>query len=68
MKNTTLDAEQAAAILFGWKLDEPDFDPTQDQFSSGADVCEALASYFGFTAEDYLRIAAARRKRQAADD
>jgi hypothetical protein len=51
LKTDTLTAEKAAVILFGTDEFEPD-----DQFQSGADVCEALAAHFGFTAEDYERI------------
>ena len=55
-------AEEAAALLFGDQLDDPDFDPRVAQFESGADVAEGLASLFGFTDEDYARIARERQE------
>lgn len=60
MRTATMNAREAAQILFGWRLTEPDFDPAVDQFASGADVCEALAEHFGFTDEDYRALAAER--------
>lgn len=67
MRNATLDAEKAACILFGSDvIDDPEFDPADAQFASGADVCEWLAAHFGFTQADYLVIAKARAERRRA--
>lgn len=55
-------AEEAVAILFGPQIKEADFDPKQAQFSSGADVAAGLASFFGFTHEDYEGIARSIRE------
>lgn len=69
MKNATLDAETAACILFGSDvIDDYEFDPSQEQFRSGADVCEALASHFGFTDADYRVIQRSRAARRQAID
>jgi hypothetical protein len=53
----TLEATRAAQILFGdqWFYAR-EFDPAWAPFSSGADVSEALAAHFGFTAEEYERL------------
>lgn len=53
MKTNTLNAEEAAAILFGDQFDYAGFEPETATFASGADVCEWLAAHFGFTDADY---------------
>lgn len=47
-----LTTRQAVKLLFGDQIYDPDFDPTQAQFRSGADVCEALASHFHLDSEE----------------
>lgn len=59
----TLDAEGAAEILFGSRLDDWDFSPESDSFQSGADIAEALAQHFGLSDAQYRRIARERRER-----
>lgn len=61
MERDSLSADDAVLILFGYQAEYSDFDPSDPDtyFSSGADVCEALAAHFGFTDEDYK--AASRR-------
>ena len=60
-----LTADDAACILFGTEtLLDPDFDPSSEQFRSGADIAEDLAAHFNLTDEDYLRCAAWVRERE----
>ena len=47
----------AFKILFDYyEIGERDWDPSVAQFSSGADVCAALAQFFKFSNDDYRRL------------
>ena len=52
-----LERDQAAVFLFGDRMYEADFDPANDSFRSGADVCQSLAEYFEFTVDELRSIA-----------
>lgn len=54
MRNEVLTARQAVRILMPYDLEPGEV--ADAQFDSAADVCEALASYFDFTGEDYERL------------
>ena len=57
-------AERAMRTLFGYQFASEDFDAHTAQFISGADVCEALASFFGLSSDQINIMARAYRERQ----